>query len=353
MEFGLLCWKIDDVDFIRDAEGIGYDYCWAPDSPMLLSNPWAALALVAGKTKHMRLGTGVAVPGLRSAPDTANAIATINRLAPGRTFLGIGTGNTAMRTLGQRPMRIQPFAEYIRVVSGLLNGEEVDYGGAQSPHPIRFQNPGEGYYDIDAPIPIHVGGFGPKAQAVAGELGDGLITGIPRGGTITEALENVRAGAERAGRELKEFFTSALVNMVLLEPGETLHSERVIAQCGSSIMANVHYLVDLAKETGGEPPDYIKPIWDDYLAFHETRDAARRHQKLHASHYSYLESEEARFVTPDLIRAFCIAGQPDDIIEQLESLEREGLNGISFIPPVEERVRIHETFARQVIARMR
>ncbi len=353
MEFGLLCWKIDDVDFIGDAESLGYDYCWAPDSPMLLSNPWAALALVAQKTRRMRIGTGVAVPGLRTAPDTANGIATINRLAPGRTFLGIGTGNTAMRTLGRKPMRVRPFREYIQVVRGLLNGEEVDYGEAGLSHPIRFQNPAEGYYEIGSQIPIHVGGFGPRAQALAGELGDGLITGIPRGGTVTDALANVRAGAEQAGRELCDFFTSALVNLVLLEPGETLRSERVVARCGSSIMANVHYLVDLAKETGGEPPEYIKPIWDEYLAFHATRDAQRRHQKLHASHYSYLESEEARFVTPELIRAFCIVGQPDEIIEQLLSLEREGLDGISFIPPVDERHSMHEAFAKQVIARMR
>jgi len=33
-------------------------------------------------------------------------VATLNRIAPGRIFLGIGTGNTALRSMGQRPMRI-------------------------------------------------------------------------------------------------------------------------------------------------------------------------------------------------------------------------------------------------------
>ena len=45
----------------------------------------------------------------------------------GRVFLGIGTGNTAMRTMGQKPMKIAAFAEYLRVTRGLLDGEVVDY----------------------------------------------------------------------------------------------------------------------------------------------------------------------------------------------------------------------------------
>ena len=48
------------------------------------------------------------------------------------------------------------------------------------------------------------------------------------------------------------FQTYALVNLLMLEKGETLESERVIAVCGPAIMANVHYLVDFVKETGRE-----------------------------------------------------------------------------------------------------
>ena len=54
-------------------------------------------------------------------------MATLNRLAPGRLHLGIGTGNTAMRTMAQRPMRIAEYDEYLRVLAALLRGEVVDY----------------------------------------------------------------------------------------------------------------------------------------------------------------------------------------------------------------------------------
>ena len=353
MEFGVSCAKVDEIGFAVHAENLGYDFCWVTDSQMIRSNPWAVLALIAQATRTIHIGTGVAVPGLRLAPVAANGIATINRLAPGRTFMGIGTGNTAMRTMGQRPTGSKAFGEYIRTVRALLDGEETDYTLNGITQPIRFQNTELRYLDLDNHIPIHVAGFGPMNQALAGELGDGLITGIPRGGTIPSALANVKRGADRAGRSLDDFQTTALVNLLMLEPGETLESERAIAECGSSIMANVHFLIDWVKEEKGrEPPDYVKPIWNDYLAFHAERDAATQHQKLHESHYSYLDPEEARFITPEVIRNFTIAGQPEEIVEQLKELESQGLNAINFIFPLNQQYRLIEDFADKVMSRM-
>ncbi len=352
MEFGVTGAKIDDIGFIVHAENLGYDYSWATDSQLIRSNPWAVLALAATQTRKIKLGTGLAISGLRLAPVAANGIATINRLAPGRTFLGIGTGNTAMRTMGQAPMRFKPFAEYVRVVRGLLDGEQVDYTLNGSTHAIKFDNLDLGIIDISNRIPIHVGGFGPMAQTLAGEIGDGVITGIPRGGSIPETLANVKKGADRAGRSMEGFKTTALANLLMLEPGETLQSERVISECGSAIMANVHYLVDWVKETGKEPPAFVLPIWEEYLDFHNSRDEETKHQALHASHYSYLDPEEARFVTPEMIRNFCIAGHPEEIVEQLHGLEKQGLNALNFITPLEQRYGLIENFARKVMEKM-
>src|SRR5215468_12102040 len=128
MEFGVfVATKIDDWRLIREAETLGYDRAWVPDSQMIWSDCYATLALAAANTVRIKLGTGVAIPGTRLAPVTAHAIASINRLAPGRVFLGIGTGHTAMRVMGMDPMKIREFREYLRVVRGLLSGGEVDY----------------------------------------------------------------------------------------------------------------------------------------------------------------------------------------------------------------------------------
>ncbi len=352
MKFGITASKIDEIGLFSHAENLGYDYCWITDTQMIRSDPWAVLALAAQQTRTIRLGTGVAVAGLRLAPVTANAIATINRLAPGRTFLGLGTGNTAMRAMGQPPMRLGAFREYVRVVKALIRGEEVDYTLDGITHLIQFQNPEFRYIDVAHAIPVHISGFGPRTQALAGEIADGLITGVPRGGTVQQALANMRQGAARSGRSLDGFETFALVNILMLEPGQSLTDDAVIQKCGSAIMANVHYLVDWVRESGNPPPDYVAPFWGEYMAFHRMRDARRTHMKLHQSHYSFLDPEEARFITPDMIKTFTIAGQPEDIVEQLRDLERAGLDAINFIAPLEQQYRQIEDFAHNVMARM-
>ena len=275
MKFGVTVSRFDEIDLAVQAEGQGYDFCWVWDSPLLRSNLWVMMALVAERTERIRVGSGVAIPGLRVAPATANAIATVNRLAPGRTFLGVGTGNTAMRNMGQLPMTVADYAEDLRVIKALLNGETVDYTANGRTHPVNFQSLELDYVDIDHPIPIHVGGFGPRSQALAGELGDGLITGIPRGGTIPDALSNVQRGADQVGRSLANFETTALVNMLMLNPDETLTSPRVLQEVGSSVMVNVHYLYDRFLETDAAPPAFVHSIWDEYVDFRQQRDADR------------------------------------------------------------------------------
>jgi 5,10-methylenetetrahydromethanopterin reductase len=77
-------------DCVKFGEDLGYDRAWVPDSQMIWSDCYATLALAAANTKRIQIGTGVAIPGTRIAPVTAHSIASINQLAPGRVFLGIG-----------------------------------------------------------------------------------------------------------------------------------------------------------------------------------------------------------------------------------------------------------------------
>src|SRR5499426_520018 len=129
---------VDEIDFFRHAESLGYDAVWVTDSQMLFSDCYAVLALAARQTSRLRLGPGTAICGTRIPPVQAAAIATLNRLAPGRVHLGIGTGNTAMRSMGQRPMRIAEHDEYLRVLAALLRGETVDYRYGDRVRPVRM-----------------------------------------------------------------------------------------------------------------------------------------------------------------------------------------------------------------------
>ena len=67
----------------------------------------------------------MAIAGTRPSAVTAAAHATINRLAPGRVFCGIGTGNTAMRIMGHKPIGIAEFDRYLGELRSLMDGEET------------------------------------------------------------------------------------------------------------------------------------------------------------------------------------------------------------------------------------
>jgi len=353
MDFGIVTAKIDEIGYITHAENLGYSHCWVTDSPIIRSNCWAVLALAAQATRTMRIGTGVNVPGLRLAPVAANGIATINRLAPGRCFIGLGTGHTGMRLLGRTPMKLAPFREYVDVVKKILRGEEVEYTLEGETHPIRFQMREHRFIELEPAIPVYVAAFGPKAQALAGEIADGLVSGLPRGGTVPAMLENARRGAARAGKTLPaDFLCSAMVTLVMREPGEALDSERIVSQAGAAVMTGLHYLVARHLETGEDPPDYARPVWNAYMKWLNEAPPEVRHQRLHGSHYSFVDPDEARFITADLIKASCLTGTPEELVEQIRGLEREGLTQIMLYPPLNRQYRVIEDFAERVMRRL-
>ena len=157
MEFGVSVGHISAVDFAQHGEKLGFTRCWVTDSPLLRSNLFATMAAVAMKTRTIQVGAGVAVCGMRLAPEAANGVATVNALAPGRTFAIFGAGNTAMRMLGLRPTGAKALREYVRVVRALLQGEAVDYTPGASggeAHPIRFTSLEQKHIQLDPPPPL-------------------------------------------------------------------------------------------------------------------------------------------------------------------------------------------------------
>ena len=110
-----------------------------------------------------------------------------------------------------------------------------------------------------------------------------------------------------------------MVNVALRQPGEAADSDRIIAECGAAVISGLHYLVAHHLETGAEPPAYARPVWKAYLDWLDQAPPEIRHQRLHGSHYSFVDPEEARFLTPELIEATCLAGAPEQLVERLKS----------------------------------
>src|SRR5512132_3459586 len=354
MRFGVCVMaNIDEIGFFNHAESLGFDSVWVTDSQMLFSDCYAVLALAATQTSRLRLGPGTAICGTRIPPVHAAAVATLNRLAPGRIHLGIGTGNTAMRTMGQRPMRIADYAEYLRVLSALLRGEVVDYTYNGVTCPIKILMHDKEYMNLEPRIPLYVSGFGPRAMELAGEYGDGLVFAIPpRGVPPAEALALARAGAARAGRRLESFHTAALTNVVLLEPGEPADSERVIRTVGTNVMASVYYFYDAVHERGIEPPPFLRRIWARYCKLVEETPREHRHFRTHEGHYTYLHPGEAELIDADLVRDTCLVGRAEELIERIQELERGGLRELMWATGTDEKWRFSREFAERVMARL-
>src|SRR5215831_15420364 len=227
MRFGVCVMAdIDEIDFFNHVERLGFDSVWVADSQMLFSDCYAVLALAARATRTLRIGPGTAICGTRIPPVQVAAMATLNRLAPGRVFLGIGTGHTAMRSMGQRPMKMADFAEYLRVLSALLRGEVIDYTFNGVTRPIAMLMHEWKYMNLEPRIPLYVSGFGPRAMGLAGEYGDGLVFAIPpRGVPVAQALGHARQGASRVSRDMTGFHTAALTSVAVLQPGELVDSD--------------------------------------------------------------------------------------------------------------------------------
>src|SRR5262249_12691504 len=207
--------NIDEIDFFTHAENLGYAAVWVADSQMLFSDCYTVLALAAARTQRLRLGPGPPICGHRLPPVHSPAVRPLTPPSPGRIHLGIGTGNAAMRGMGQKPMRLKAYAEYVRVLSALLRGDIADYTYNGVTRPIKMLMHEHKYMNLEPHIPLYVSGFGPRAMQLAGMYGDGLVFAIPpRGMAVPEAMAHVRQGATQVGRSLEGFRTCALTNIV-------------------------------------------------------------------------------------------------------------------------------------------
>ena len=342
---------IGDLGYVERAEALGYASAWFADSQMLWSDCYATLALAAERTERIRLGTGVAVSGTRPAAVTAASIATINALAPGRTFLGIGAGNTAMRVMGEKPHRIAEFDRYLGELAPLLRGEEAWHarGPAGEELPIRHIMPEHGFVNLEDPIPLYVSGFGPRSLALAGRHGDGAVLSLPPSPKVVEHLWTLLDAERDTPLDRTRFPTTALTTISVLDPGETADTPRVRAECGAMAMATLHYAYDQWRQFGQRPPVVVADVWDDYCAMLDAVPSDRLHQRIHAGHNCWVLPEEERFLTRALIEASCLVGTPDQLAERLEAHAAAGLSQVMILPAFEPRYDVLERVGRELI----
>ncbi len=213
-QFGLnrFDWRSIDhfaADVLR-AEQLGWDHALIPDSQLRRRDTYVMLAAAALRTSRIGLGPLLANPVNRHASVTASSIATIDELAPGRTLLVMGVGDTAVRLAGLRPARVAELEEATRMIRALLAGESYEVG-AQQPARLPFARP----------LPVWIAAAGPRTLRMAGAGADGVMI---RAGTheanLRKAVELVRAGASDAGRDPASVRLGLVIHTVLLDDPE-------------------------------------------------------------------------------------------------------------------------------------
>jgi alkanesulfonate monooxygenase SsuD/methylene tetrahydromethanopterin reductase-like flavin-dependent oxidoreductase (luciferase family) len=121
---------------------------------------------------------------------------------------------------------------------------------------------------------------------------------------------------------------------------------------GPNVMASVYYFYDEVHERGVEPPGFLRRIWKRYCALVEATPLAHRHFRTHEYHYTALHPDEATLIDADLIRATCLVGTADELVEQIRELEQQGLQELMFATGTDAKWRFVEEFARRVMPRV-
>ena len=222
MEFGVfVATKIDDWQLIRDAEALGYDRAWVPDSQMIWSDCYAVLALAAANTRRIKLGVAVYLLALRAPAVAAKAAATLDVLSGGRLVFGVGVGGENPKEFElcgvphkERGARV---TEGIDVVRTLWRDTPATFNGRFT----RFTSVSIDPKPIQQPPPIWIGGRSDAALTRAGRQGDGWVSYVVQADRYAQSLDKIRAAAAAAGRSMDGFTAAHLVFITVGRDYET------------------------------------------------------------------------------------------------------------------------------------
>ena len=179
------------LELIQLAEKHGFGYAWTYDSHVLWQESIPMLAVAARETSKIKLGHFVTNPATRDPTVLASSYATLHDLSDGRMAMGVGRGDSAVRYIGRQPMKVAEFERACAMVKDFMNGREVNWNDKDLQLKwVREELP---------PIPMWIAGYGPKALAVAGRVGDGVIIQLADPEIISWIMDDGAAGRRRGG----------------------------------------------------------------------------------------------------------------------------------------------------------
>jgi len=342
MEFGIcLPTKAKAWEVAVRAEQLGFNYVWFYDTHLLSADVLVAMGAAAVKTSRIKLCAGVLIPSNRIAPVAANALATLNALAPGRIIFGVSTGYTGRRTMGLGPVTQARLEKYIEVVEGLLKGKTVDWSEEGGTHKIRFLNPELGLINIKDPIPTFISAFGPKARALTAKLGAGWIGSVTYPQREKADIDDITAAWKRYGRNMADFYAAASTGGCVLDEGEPADSPRAMAQAGPYAAIIFHNMVEIDQFGSVMPLDGPFPFAAELEAYRKVYEkyepADARYLSNHRGHLMFVRPEE-KHLTANVIHALSFTGTRAELVERAQGMKAIGYKQIcvNMVPGQEE-----------------
>lgn len=314
VEFGIefvprdLYWKT--TYYAIQAEKTGFDCIWITDH-FNNRNVYVSLAIISAYTDKIRFGPGVTNPYIVHPVVTAQAVSTLNEIAPGRVVCGLGVGDRTtlamVNVVQRRPLAT--IREAVKMIRGVVSGKKFEMNGE-----IFKVSGAKLNFRVRNPIPIFVGAQGPKMLALAAEIGDGVLINASHPKDVENAMTFIRKGAEKAGKKLEDLEISAYASFSVA---------RSLEKAMRAAVPIVAYIV------AGSPEIVLERHGISVEAASEIREAI-----VHG------KWKEAFFlVDHDMIEAFSICGTPETCIERISQLSKIGVTQVVAGSPIGPNMR--------------
>jgi 5,10-methylenetetrahydromethanopterin reductase len=297
------------------AERGGFSNLWITDH-YNNRNVYVSLTTAAIFTKKITLGPGVTNPYMVNPVFTAQALATLNELAPGRVVLGIGAGDkTTLASVGIEMRKpITTVTEAVAIIRKMTSGENVIFKGE------AFQIPAAKlFFKPKTKIPIYIGAQGPKMLALAGKIGDGVLINACHPEDVKSALSHVKTGLKETSKSIDELDVAAYTAF-------SVHQD--LKKAVKATVPVVAFIV------AGSPRQVLERHDIDLKKAEKIREA------LKAQNWGSAFS----LVSQEMIEVFSVCGTPDLCIERISQLLKLGVTqfivGSPIGPYVKEAIRL-------------
>jgi 5,10-methylenetetrahydromethanopterin reductase len=297
----------DSIDMIKTADELGFHAVYSVDETW--HKDWAVLfAAAADKTERIRFGPNVTHVFLREPTLICQQMATLDELTGGRTEIVVSTGNFGLMAQyhldweGRKPL--SRLREALHVMRTFLDEGKIDFEGDF----FKYSGLFTAARPAQERIPILMGGMkGPRSFRTAGELADGLHQALAYSREAYDyQVDNMREGAEKAGRSLDDLDVGAWVVTVVSDDADAAkHAARLLCAF------------------------YISSMPAEQLARHGI-DAAELQPVVDALGTGDIKGAYEAF-TPDYVEKLSLAGTPEEVVEKIKGdIEPAGVNHMIF-----------------------